>query len=128
MGPLRFLPVCVLCLALVRPASAGLKNSDCLDCHSDQTLAITNAAGKRVSLFLDAARLAASAHRTNTCVSCHADATVKHPDDNVPLQPVNCAGCHERQTESYNASVHGQALKAGHLDAATCQDCHDSHE
>ena len=45
-----------------------------------------------------------------------------------PAQPVNCAICHERQTESYNASVHGLALKAGHLDAATCQDCHDSHE
>ena len=41
---------------------------------------------------------------------------------------MNCAACHARQTESFNASVHGLALKAGHDDAATCQDCHDSHE
>ena len=33
-------------LAFTPPAWAGLKNSDCLDCHSDKTLAITNAAGK----------------------------------------------------------------------------------
>jgi len=118
----------ILALAAVLPAFAGLKNSDCLDCHSDKTLAITNATGKTVSLFVDEAKLKASAHKTNACISCHADASNKHPDDNVRLQPVNCVNCHERQTESYNASVHGLAAKAGHLDAATCRDCHDSHE
>jgi formate dehydrogenase gamma subunit len=128
MNRLRSLCFWILALAAVLPASAGLKNSDCLDCHSDKTLAITNAAGKTVSLFVDEAKLKASAHKTNSCVSCHADAGNKHPDDNVRLQPVNCVICHERQTESYDASVHGLAAKAGHLDAATCRDCHDSHE
>jgi len=122
----------VICLAAAivssRSAPAPLKNSDCLECHSDKTLYKTNAAGKAVSLFVDPARLAASAHKTNTCVSCHADLTGKHPDDNIPAQPVHCASCHERQTESYGASVHGLALKAGRADAATCQDCHDSHD
>jgi len=124
----RFLAGVAFCLTLAAPAFAGLKNSDCLDCHSIQDLAITNAAGRTVSLFVDEARFKASAHGTNACISCHADATDKHPDDNVPLKSVNCALCHAQQTESYNASVHGLALKAGHLDAATCQDCHDSHE
>ena len=128
MQPSRFLFISILITTLAHPAFAGLKNSDCMDCHSDNTLAITNAAGRAISLFVDEARLKASAHKTNTCVSCHADVTVKHPDDNVPLKPVNCATCHEQQTESYNASVHGLAAKAGHRDAATCQDCHDSHE
>src|ERR1017187_7732574 len=128
MNRLRYLSLCALALALTLPARAGLKNSDCLDCHSDKTLAITNAAGKAVSLFVDEAKLKASAHKTNACISCHADVTVKHPDDNVPLKPVNCVTCHEQQTDSYNASVHGLAAKAGHLDAATCRDCHDSHE
>ena len=128
MNRLRWLCLCLLTLAGTLPALGGLKNSDCLDCHSDRTLAITNAAGKAISLFIDEARLKASAHKTNACISCHADVTVKHPDDNIHLQPVNCATCHQQQTESYNASVHGVALKAGHADAATCQDCHDSHE
>jgi formate dehydrogenase gamma subunit len=109
-------------------AFAGLKDADCLDCHGDSTLFKTNSAGKAISLFVDKAKLAASAHGTNTCISCHADITAKHPDDNQPVARVNCAACHERQTASFNASVHGLALKAGHADAATCTDCHDSHE
>ena len=117
-----------LLISLPFTAAAGLKNSDCLDCDSDKTLSKTNAAGKEVSLFVDAARLSGSAHKTNTCASCHADITEKHPDDNVAPKPVSCATCHESQTESYGASVHGLALKAGRADAATCQDCHDSHD
>jgi formate dehydrogenase gamma subunit len=54
--------------------------------------------------------------------------TAKHPDDNKPVEPVNCGRCHQRQTMSFNASVHGLALKSGHNDAAICRDCHDSHE
>ena len=71
-------------------ALAGLKNSDCLDCHGDNTLFKTNAAGRAVSLFVDAARLKLSAHGTNACISCHAGLTAKHPDDNKPAGPVAC--------------------------------------
>ena len=69
---------------------AGLKNSDCLDCHADNTLTKTNAAGKEIGLFVDAANLAASAHQTNTCISCHADLTDSHPDDERATKPVDC--------------------------------------
>lgn len=117
-----------LALASVFTAAAGLKDSDCLDCHADKTLTKTNAAGKEISLFVDVAKLHASAHKTNTCAACHTDLTDKHPDDNVAAKPVNCRACHERQSESYGASVHGLAIKAGQAEAANCQDCHDSHE
>ena len=114
---------------LLAAASAAepIKNSACLDCHGDKTLTKTNAAGKEVSLFVDVAKLAASVHKTNTCASCHADITAKHPDDNVPAQPANCKQCHEKQSESYGASVHGLALAKGRKDSATCSDCHDGH-
>ena len=122
----------ILCFTLfllaVVPAFAGLKNSDCLDCHGDNTLFKTNSVGRSISLFVDAAKLKLSAHGTNTCISCHADITAKHPDDNRAVARVNCGVCHARQMESFDSSVHGLALKAGHADAATCQDCHDSHE
>jgi formate dehydrogenase gamma subunit len=108
-------------------AFAGLKNSDCLDCHGDKTLTKT-AAGKEVSLFVDDAKLKMSVHRTNSCISCHADVTAKHPDDNKPVAAVSCALCHPRQTRSFNASVHGYAVQAGHAEAPGCTDCHDSHE
>jgi formate dehydrogenase gamma subunit len=118
----------LISVATVLPASAGLKDGDCLDCHGDNTLFKTNSAGKAISLFVDAAKLKLSAHKTNACISCHADISAKHPDDNKPVARVNCAACHARQTESFNASVHGLAINAGHKDAATCRDCHDSHE
>jgi formate dehydrogenase gamma subunit len=125
---MKFASCLFLFVFAVFSVSAGVKNSDCLDCHGDNTLFKTNSAGRAISLFVDVAKFKLSAHGTNTCISCHADVTAKHPDDNKVIARVNCAVCHERQTESFNASVHGLALKAGHDDAATCQDCHDSHE
>ncbi len=108
-------------------AAAEIKNSACLDCHSDKTLTKTNTAGKEISLFVDEAKLAASVHKTNTCASCHADITAKHPDDNVPAQSPACAKCHVTQSESYGASVHGLAAANGQKGSATCSDCHDGH-
>ena len=124
----RLLGGAALGFLLQLPGLAGLKDSDCLECHSDKTLTKTNAAGKEILLFVDPTKLAASAHKTNTCASCHADITEKHPDDNLAAKPVNCRECHERQTQSYGASVHGRAVKGGDASAATCRDCHDSHE
>lgn len=118
----------VLVAATTLALAEEIKNSACLDCHSDKSLTRTNAAGKEVSLFVNEAKLEASSHKTNTCASCHNDITTKHPDDEVAARPVDCRRCHERQSDSYGASVHGVALKAGRKDSATCQDCHDSHE
>lgn len=127
----NFLAACLLLwLVLTAEASAGaaMSNDDCLVCHGDNTLAITNATGRVISLFVDQAKFAASVHGTNLCVSCHTDITSGHPDDNRPATLVNCVRCHEQQGESYGASVHGLARKAGHEDAATCVDCHGSHD
>jgi formate dehydrogenase gamma subunit len=124
---LMFLNLGIL-LAVPVSAFAGLKNSDCLDCHGDNTLVKTNAAGKSVSLFVDLAKLKRSIHKTNDCISCHADVTARHPDDNQPVASANCGVCHPRQTRTFDLSVHGQALRSGHDEAPTCRDCHDSHE
>lgn len=121
--------VCLLAalFALTVFGAEEIKNSACLDCHSDKSLYRTNTAGRAISLFVDEAKLAASVHKTNTCASCHSDITANHPDDKIPVRPPNCAKCHERQSESYGASVHGLALAAGQKNAATCSDCHDGH-
>jgi len=117
-------------LATTAWPAAEIKNSDCLECHSDKTLTVTNA-GRVLSLFVDPAVLAASVHRTNSCASCHNDITDKHPDNNVPVRPVDCARCHLAPSLSYTASVHGVARRGG---ASTglhqppvCADCHGSH-
>jgi formate dehydrogenase gamma subunit len=118
--------VCGFAAPAVTPPAA-IPNSNCLDCHSDKTLSKTNASGREVSLFVDAAKLARTVHKTNTCVSCHSDLKPEHPDDNVAAKPVDCKQCHERQSDSYGASVHGLAVRAGDPAAPSCRDCHDHH-
>ena len=92
-------------------AADKIPNSDCLLCHSDETLTKTNAAGKEVSLFVDESRFKSSVHGTNTCSDCHPDITSGHPDDNVPAQPPACAKCHEQSAEQYATSIHGVSHK-----------------
>src|SRR6266567_4453273 len=101
-----------------------IKNSACLECHSDKTLSKTNAAGDVLSLFIDEPRFLAAVLKTNTCATCHSDLTVKHPDDNIPAKPVNCARCHEKQAGEYAASIHGVSHTLGASGAASCIDCH----
>jgi len=115
-----------LCVALTAPG-AEIKNSSCLDCHSDKTLTTTNSAGQEISLFVDEARLAASMHKTNSCVSCHSDLTEKHPDDNLAAKPVDCASCHHEEAKSYATSIHGVSHTLGASGAANCADCHGHH-
>src|SRR5215831_4096259 len=128
-GTFWILPICTILILIGLPASAApeVKNSACMECHSDNTLFKTNAAGKGISMFVDETKLAASVHKTNTCASCHTDISARHPDDNIPAQAPNCSKCHEKQSESFGASVHGLALARGQKDAANCSDCHDGH-
>jgi len=107
--------------------AAEIKDSACLDCHADKDLFKTNAAGKAISLFADAAKLKASVHATNTCASCHADLTKEHPDDGVAAKRVDCGRCHERQSLAYGSSVHGVAANKGRENVASCRDCHGNH-
>ncbi|MCP5517909.1 MAG: cytochrome b/b6 domain-containing protein [Verrucomicrobiales bacterium] len=108
-------------------AADAIPDEDCLLCHSDPDMTKTDADGNEVSVFVDEAIFAASAHGTNTCFSCHDDITSDHPDDGVIPKRIDCATCHEDQSESYGASVHGLALAAGDTAAATCVDCHGDH-
>ena len=106
-------------------------NDKCLECHGLSDLTRTNATtGEVISLFVDEAKMKASVHATNACIDCHQDLATRwdHPDDGHVAEPVSCARCHERQSETYQASIHALALKEGKLAAATCKDCHGSHD
>jgi formate dehydrogenase gamma subunit len=121
------LGVCLGC-ALTLTLWAAPTDRECLDCHSDNTLTKTTTAGREISLFVDAAKLALTAHRTNSCVSCHTDLTDKHPDDELAAQPVNCSSCHTAQSAAYGKSVHGRAAQNGDAAAPACKDCHTAHD
>jgi len=102
-------------------------NAGCLDCHSDDTLWTTNAAGQGVWLYIDEAKFNTAVHRTNSCTSCHVDVTSKHPDDNVMPAPVNCGLCHKEEAKQYATSIHGVSHTLGASGAASCSDCHGNH-
>jgi cytochrome b subunit of formate dehydrogenase len=108
--------------------TTAIPDADCLVCHSDKELTKTDTDGRTTSLFVDPARILASAHATNSCASCHADIGTGHPDDGVAPRPVSCATCHEGPFSSYGASVHGRALRDGVPGAAICTDCHGTHD
>jgi cytochrome b subunit of formate dehydrogenase len=109
------------------PAAETAAKEDCMDCHKDNTLFKTNAAGVAISLFVDQARYAKSVHPTNTCRSCHADISTTHPDDEVAAKPVNCAVCHSNAASQYETSIHGMSRTMGASAAANCRDCHGNH-
>mgnify|MGYP005836490189 CR=1 FL=1 len=110
------------------PAAEPIPDADCLQCHEDRDLTRTDADGREVSVFVDAAVLRASRHATNTCWSCHSDIGPGHPDDGAEVQAVDCAKCHREQSETYGASVHGWAGLKGEPGVPSCPDCHGAHD
>jgi formate dehydrogenase gamma subunit len=114
--------------ASVAMAAEIIPNSSCLECHSDKELTKEAAGGEEISVFVDEAILKASVHGTNNCVSCHIDIKSTHPDDEARALPVNCSACHEKQSETHGASVHGLAFLAGRGNSARCVDCHGGHQ
>ena len=67
-----------------------------------------------------------------TCSDCHGshgilpsqDARSKINHFNIPS---TCGQCHADIAETYLASVHGEAMKAGEAGAPVCSDCHGEH-
>jgi len=112
----------------VATSTEAIKNSDCLECHGEESLTKTTADGKEVSVFVDQKLFNLSVHNALDCVDCHGDLTAGHPDDNKPAQPVGCADCHADETSEYTGSIHGVSHKLGASAAASCADCHGKHD
>ncbi len=104
--PKSFCFACLILFFLISPALA-LENKDCFTCH-DGTI--------NPGLF------ASSIHGKNLCTSCHIQIkSLPHPSD---VKVPTCNQCHRIESEIYNSSDHGLALKAGVNEAASCKDCH----
>jgi hypothetical protein len=98
----------------------------CMMCHADKDA--KGAGGK--SIAVDAAKFGKSVHGELQlkCTDCHADVSadkLPHPEK---LKPVDCATCHDKAAKEYAGTVHGSARKGGNAIAATCKDCHGTHD
>jgi cytochrome b subunit of formate dehydrogenase len=86
----------------------GVKSApSCIDCHGEHG----------VQSSRESSSVTAHNHQAQMCLSCHLD----KPEVRERVGP--SAGF----VSSYEKSVHGQAVKAGNDSAATCTDCHGSH-
>jgi len=102
-----------------------LSSQACLECHGDPTLT-KEVNGTEISVFVEADRFQKSVHADIDCVSCHADISeIPHPDS---LQKVDCAGCHEEETNTYLKSTHGKAHAEKIPEAPDCVTCHGKHD
>lgn len=110
------------------PASAPAAdpNESCLMCHADASA--KGSAGN--SIAVDAATFGQSVHGEMQfkCTDCHADVSAEQLPHPEKLKPAACANCHEEAVKHYTTTAHGKARENGKGMAATCHDCHGSHD
>jgi predicted CXXCH cytochrome family protein len=103
------------------------ENSDCLMCHSDNTLT-GKKDGKTFSVYVDSKKLAESVHNGNQCIDCHADLAGSDFPHKTNVAPAQCAPCHDDEQKLYDESIHGKSVAKGDPLAPRCQNCHGSHD
>jgi cytochrome b subunit of formate dehydrogenase len=120
-------------------AAAGLGLRLCASCHADEVKGFLS------SVHGQAAKDGDSQGRS--CETCHGPVhkilAANDPSSSVAKKnlPDTCASCHSNPAflakhqipfahpvEAYKLSVHGRAVATGKENAATCSDCHGSHE
>jgi nitrate/TMAO reductase-like tetraheme cytochrome c subunit len=83
------------------------------------------------SVAVDAARFSGSIHGSLglECTACHTDLVgveLPHP---AKLAKVTCTTCHEEAVAKFNTGIHASARRDGaNTSAATCVDCHTTHD
>ena len=99
----------------------------CLTCHGNPGFSKTDANGRVISLYVNKELVNVAAHRFIDCSTCHG--TSPHTS-NSPLTKLSlaekCGQCHQYEYKQHINSVHGEQLKQGNNDVATCVDCHSS--
>jgi cytochrome b subunit of formate dehydrogenase len=76
--------------------------------------------------------IANGSHNAAVCTDCHGTHEILPAND--PKSPISkfavartCGACHEEVANTFNVSIHGQALTRGSQLAPTCTDCHGIH-
>lgn len=112
---------------------------NCASCHEDEA--------KALAASIHGARDGSSGKPGAACASCHGPAHEIRPGDDRASKtskknlPDTCGACHANPeflarhhvpfahpVETYRLSVHGKAVESGNDKAATCSDCHGSHD
>ena len=119
------------------PVSKANLPETCGKCHSSPALAAKYmfAVAKPVEAYAASAHGRAiqqgnlNAASCNDCHGVHNILPASDPHSKIWKQNVasTCGQCHKDVFDTYRQSIHGQAVAAGVMDAATCTDCHGEH-
>ena len=102
------------------------QNEGCRNCHP--------ANFKQYQGSIHASLAADGNHAAPLCSDCHSAHAIKSLAVYEPLTGQPCKTCHEDIFEAYAQSVHGEArasgnvIRASHIQAPICADCHRAHD
>jgi len=121
--------VLLFCFLPLLSQTSGMKNEDCLTCHSDKELTAETERGKGLNLHVPEDALRGSVHEGMACTDCHTGAKSFEdiPHSDKPLTR-GCTNCHEEAMKAIENDVHGVASEAGNPRAPYCSDCHGGHQ
>ncbi|HTN50683.1 MAG TPA: cytochrome c3 family protein [Burkholderiaceae bacterium] len=116
----------LLTVSMAVEAADAAPNDTCLMCHGDP--GAKSDAGK--SIAVDAKKFGTSVHGQMNfkCTDCHSDVSADKLPHEAKLKPANCGACHEAAVTAYQSTAHAKARAGGNMVAATCSDCHGSHD
>ena len=120
--------------------------SGCMVCHGDKNL-VRVIGGQVVSMYVDTALLAGSAHAKLLCTDCHVDFAYKVPHTTTQISDswravakASCKNCHQPEFLEWAKSSHSTAGSANSTSALgapdssapgkprpACGDCHGGH-
>lgn len=114
--------------AIAQQAAKAPTVEDCLMCHGDASAA--RADGRPVMVLSETYQGSIHGQAGVSCVDCHTDLqTAAEWPHAERLQPAQCTTCHESSVQQYESGVHAEARRVRkNMVAATCVDCHGSHD
>jgi len=102
------------------------QNQNCRSCHAGKF--------KQYEGSIHASLVAEGNQKAPLCSDCHSAHSVQSMAVYEPVTGLPCKNCHEDIYDAYAQSVHGKArsegnvIRASHIQAPICADCHSAHE
>ncbi len=123
------------------PKAAVSKRNEvgvCLRCHIDNP-AVRQRIGVSAGFIagyensIHGRVLASGNQESAVCSDCHGAHDIQEGSKSTSTVnkwniPRTCGKCHGEIAIVYDASIHGKALRSGHLSAPSCVDCHGEHQ
>jgi hypothetical protein len=97
-----------------------VSSENCWKCH--------NEAYKQYEVSVHLEQLKGGNVKAPACTDCHGAHSIVSTKKIRTVGLTSCNKCHMDMNSSYEASIHGKALKKGDAKAPVCSSCHNAHD